>query len=516
MFENKQVAHTSKHILNKYLKAELSPTFSELIWRNLPLDEKKRTIKRWIGRGIYLVFTFAWMILLSTLSPGSEVANLIYLIPTNSQIFINNSQTLIRLIQYCFTPIIMAIFFYLLPIFFRFLAKKQGYTTQNELNHSVLTKLYIFFVISNLLLFSLISILIDIYGQLRAGNLPNAEIISEHVTQIAKNIADVSTFWINFVCLKSLTLTMDLAMLVPLITFVVKKFLMRLTTHELQEIVRQHQFNFLHNYNLLLFFFTIALVYSAMSPMILPFALVYFSVAEIVHKYQLMYIYFTKIESGGKIWPVLFQTVMASVVFFQLTMIIVLRSKGGFVQMYCLIPLPIFTLVYQYAYYKEMSVRCLHLTDTGFVSTSTNGKNLAKKKTRVFSFLSSKTSCGSLPQTKDVTNEGSSLLQSQFKDHAYHELSVPKVPEDSKPSMEKLPTANRQQQLDETNQCSGSKSMHNIDLEKGDAYLNMLSESAIGKATSEADSNSCVKEEDRDSVVSDSSILFKKYLTYSY
>ncbi len=63
-------------------------------------------------------------------------------------------------IQSYFTPVIMAIFFYLLPILFRFLSKQQGYWTQTTLDRKVLVKLYIFFIINNLLVFTLTSMFI--------------------------------------------------------------------------------------------------------------------------------------------------------------------------------------------------------------------------------------------------------------------------------------------------------------------------------------------------------------------
>jgi hypothetical protein len=150
---------------------------------------------------------------------------------------------------------------------------------------------------------------------------------------------------------------MGLAMLVPLITITIKKVFTRPTPRELREIVQSTQFNFSHNYNMTLFFFTIALVYSAMSPLmsplILPFTLVYFTVAGYVHKYMFIYVHATKVENGGKVWPVLFRMVMASVLFFQLIMIMVLKLKGGLVQVYSLIPLLVLTLLYQYAHYKR-------------------------------------------------------------------------------------------------------------------------------------------------------------------
>ncbi|KAI7896028.1 uncharacterized protein EV154DRAFT_493252 [Mucor mucedo] len=437
-FDKIEYAHQTERSLEKWLKktdnedvfqVRLSPTPTNLIWNNLPMNEKARKSKRWIGRIIYWVFVFVWMIPMTALSATSNVINLIRLIP-NSASFIESHQVLMGLIQAYFTPIVMAIFFYLLPIFFRFLSKQQGYWTQTTLDRKVLTKLYVFFIINNLLVFTLTSMLIGIYGQIRAliesGSLPSDTSISGYVMQIARNISEVSTFWINFVCLKSLGLTMDLAMLVPLITITVKKFLTRPSPRELREMAKPPEFNFPQNYNLLLFFFTIALVYSAMSPLILPFALIYFTVAGMVYKYMLMYVYVTKIESGGKIWPVLFQTIMTSVIFFQVTMIIMLVLKGGNLQAYILIPLPFMTLAFQYFYYRRM-----HTLGSYLIGSDSNlPSNYIDE-----SFLGDDHHASG----KKKPAASKSSLRDQFQDPAYHDkLSTPTVHEDVKHLLQKV------------------------------------------------------------------------------
>lgn len=491
-FDKIEYAHASERALEAWLKktkndnvfhVRLSPTPKNLVWNNLPLSDKARSAKRWTGRIIYWVFVFAWFIPMTALSATSNVINLIRLIP-NSADFIESHQVLIGLIQAYFTPIVMAIFFYLLPMFFRFLSQQQGYWTQTTLDRKVLVKLYIFFIINNLLVFTLTSMFIGIYGQLRAliqsGTIPADQgNISDYIMQIAKNISEVSTFWINFVCLKSLGLTMDLAMLVPLVTITLKKLITRPSPRELRELAKPPEFNFPQNYNLLLFFFTITLVYSAMSPLILPFALVYFTVASMVYKYLLMYVYETKIESGGKIWPVLFQTIMTSVIFFQVTMIIILVLKGGHLQAYILIPLPVLTLVFQYLYYRRMHVLGSYLigsdsnlpsayVDESFVG---DGKRAAKK------------------------SSVSSSLRKQFQDPAYHDkLSKPTVHGDVKHLLSKvykdtphssshqLVNSQQQQQgrkdhfkINETIEMAqnfGKNTMHQMDLDKQKGFNN--------------------------------------------
>ncbi|KAI7884894.1 DUF221-domain-containing protein [Lichtheimia hyalospora FSU 10163] len=351
----------------KAFSIRLSPPPSDLIWPNLPLDDKTRTVRRWIGRAIFWVFIFLWMIPVGALSATSNIVNLIRMIP-NSEEFIDNNAFLMGMIQSYFTPIVMALFFLVLPMLFRFLSKQQGYHTQTTLDRKVFTKLYIFFIINNLLVFTLASIFIGIYGQIRSlilnGTVADDIDLGTYIVQLAKNITNVSTFWINYVCIKALGLTMEMAQVLPLLLITLRKWITRPSPRELRELAQPPPFDYPLAYNMLLFFFTIALLYSAIAPLVLPFALLFFAVSTIVYKYMLMYIFVTKIESGGRMWPVLFQALLTSTVLFQVLMIIILNLKGGHVQSYVLIPLPVLTIGFQYFYYRRMQALGAFLTGT--------------------------------------------------------------------------------------------------------------------------------------------------------
>ncbi|CEJ04168.1 hypothetical protein RMCBS344292_18135 [Rhizopus microsporus] len=453
-FDRIEWAHQAERSLEhqKSFHVRLSPTPQDLLWPNLPLDDKARKAKRMTGHILYWIFVFAWMIPMSALSATSNVINLIRLIPSSAN-FIENHQIIMGLIQSYFTPIVMAIFFYLLPIFFRFLSQQQGYWTKTTLDRKVLVKLYIFFIINNLLVFTLTSMFIGIYGQLKglvqSGATEEVSLV-DYIMQLAKNISQVSTFWINYVCLHSLGLTMELAMILPLITITLRKFFTRPSPAELRELARPPEFDYPKNYNLLLFFFTISLIYSAMSPFILPFACLYFCVASMVYKYLLVYVYETRMESGGKIWPVLFQTIMTSTIFFQLIMILILVFKGGNLQAYLLIPLPVFTLIYQYFYYRRMHIH-------GSYIFGTHSKLPLPQHA---------------PSTEKTKAEPAKTLKSQFQDPAYHQkLSTPTVHDDVKHLLPKVYHSIRQgsehlrhDTIEMTHQYS-KRMMHNMDLD---------------------------------------------------
>jgi hypothetical protein len=136
--------------------------------------------------------------------------------------------------------------------------------------------------------------ILAIYGQItqiivHQGNGSDlVETVSSNVNQLAMNLASVSNFWIATETTKALGITMDLAQLVPLLTITIRKLITRPSPRQLQEIAKPPEFGYPQNYNLLLFFFTVGLVFSVMSPLILPFTLAYFLIATMTFRYLLL------------------------------------------------------------------------------------------------------------------------------------------------------------------------------------------------------------------------------------
>eukprot|EP00210_Caulerpa_lentillifera_P005734 g5482.t1 len=56
-------------------------------------------------------------------------------------------------------------------------------------------------------------------------------------------------------------------------------------------------------YGNLLFIFLISIAYSVIAPIILPITLVYFMLAWLIWRYQMLYVFVRKYESGGCMWP---------------------------------------------------------------------------------------------------------------------------------------------------------------------------------------------------------------------
>ncbi|KAK4519209.1 uncharacterized protein ATC70_009441 [Mucor velutinosus] len=343
------------------VRLRLAPQPEDIIWPNMNIERHTAELKRWFGYGLFFSILFVWGIPIALLAVSSNLINFIRLFKESNKI-IKNNQLLMGLIQSYLTPLLMVLFHVGLSELLGLVSRQQAYKTNTVVEQKIIWKFYMFFVVNNLMVFTLVNIMLGIVGQITALTLVgtlHSKSFSDYIVQIAKNMSDVSSFWINYVCLRSVGVVFDLLQVAPLFFIVLlpNRYAgsYRYTPRQLDNLIGSPPpFQYAKNYGLIISFFTAALVYSVIAPIVLPFALVYFGLATTTFKYKLMYIYVTKTETYGRIWPLLYRIVMLSLIVFQAMMILILSLKAGMDQIYILIPLPFITFIINLLYLKRL------------------------------------------------------------------------------------------------------------------------------------------------------------------
>ncbi|CAO3653088.1 unnamed protein product [Cunninghamella blakesleeana] len=420
-------------------RVELAPQPKDIIWNNLSLNEHIRRTKRITFTFIFYVFVLFWFIPSGFLSASSTVKDIIGIFP-NSKQFLREHKTFVALLSSWFTPIVMAIFFIILPIILRIISKQQGNLTTTSLDRQVFAKLYTFFIVNNLFVFTVASIFAQMYTQIKAAAEGNQvltiqaffSIISSNLGQIAKKINNVSAYWLSYVTLKCLGVTMDLAQIFVLVVYTLRKIFTRPSPRQLQEFARPSHFDYPVFYNLAIFFFTLGLMYSVISPLILPFTLVYFIMATIVFKYLLMYVVVTRVETGGQMWRILFNRLIVSILLFQIIMIGILKLKSANIAAYLCIPLPILTGLFKFYCLRRLD----HLAYFYKSTFNTNQDDNEHQNNSNFNFISTQQYLPNIRnndgkpsnQYDDVEINKKDDLEYRFGDPAFFsELPVPMV-----------------------------------------------------------------------------------------
>ncbi|KAI9248762.1 hypothetical protein BY458DRAFT_52396 [Sporodiniella umbellata] len=320
-----KVKKKEKHPL--IYNVSFAPHPKDIVWKSMHLDTDSFRLKRRFGYALFISFLFVAMIPIAIIAAFSNLINILRICRKP----LGNYRVVVDLVQSYFAPWFMFILFAIAIWALRYITRQQACKTESGIEQSTIFKTYIFFVIDHLLAFTTFNSMIGILGQMTDmspfSSLNNL-MVSNYIYQIGKNAASSSIYWISYTCINIVGLFFSF--LRPSTLFMKKKETLE-------------NFVFSRNYALIISLFTSTLVYSVTAPIVLPFSFMYFGAATVVFKYELVYIYTVKADTYGRIWPMLYCVTIMSVIFFQLIMIATLRLKGGWFQVYSLIPLPILT-----------------------------------------------------------------------------------------------------------------------------------------------------------------------------
>jgi hypothetical protein len=87
----------------------------------------------------------------------------------------------------------------------------------------------------------------------------------------------------------------------------------------------------------MLLMYLIALAFAIVSPLLLPFSVVWFAFAWLAWRHNLSYVYQRKYESGGMMWMFLFDRIVWCLVIGQLFTFCVLVVRGAYWQAFLII-----------------------------------------------------------------------------------------------------------------------------------------------------------------------------------
>jgi len=150
-----------------------------------------------------------------------------------------------------------------------------------------------------------------------------------------------SNFFINYIVMRAFFL-MPYQLLFPHPNW--WNFLMKLGGHcgcapterERTELLEPTSIRFGREFGVVMLTFLIALAYSVIAPIILPFALVFFMLSWLTWRYQVLYVFVRKYESGGTMWPFFFNRMLFCLWLFQVFTSCALTAKAAYYQAFIL------------------------------------------------------------------------------------------------------------------------------------------------------------------------------------
>ncbi|KAJ0894254.1 putative calcium-dependent channel, 7TM region phosphate [Helianthus annuus] len=215
--------------------------------------------------------------------------------------------------------LILKMFLYLVPPVMIMLSSIQGYVANSQIEKSACNKM-LWFTIWNIFFANVLSgsVLYRVNIFLEPKEVPNI---------LAVAVPGQATFFVTYVVTNGWTSTAsELLRLMPLFELPSLPY-----SSEIPSI---------------LLFGLLGITYFFLSPLILPFLLVYYCLAYIIYRHQLLNVYSPKFETGGTFWPIVHNSMVFSLILMHMIAVGIFGLKKLPLASSLTIPLPIITLLF--------------------------------------------------------------------------------------------------------------------------------------------------------------------------
>ncbi|GLT62967.1 hypothetical protein SLA2020_355670 [Shorea laevis] len=313
---------------------KLAPEPHDVYWSNLWIPYRQL----WLRKIAVLLASIAFVVVF--IAPISFV-NIMTKPNTLSQIFpflreVLKKKFMERLITGYLPSVILILFLYTVPPTMMLFSKLEGPTSLSGRKKSACIKI-LYFTIWNVFFVNILSgHFIDKFKVFWS--------VRDIPSQLGKAVSNQATFFMTYVLSSGwASLACEVIQLFALLCNVIKKFILRMKDDPPDAF-----YSFPHHTEIprLLLFGLIGFTCSVTAPLILPFLLVYYFLAYLVYRNQILNVYVSKYESGGRFWPIVHNTTIFSLVVTQIIALGIFGIKRSRVASGFTIPLIILTLLF--------------------------------------------------------------------------------------------------------------------------------------------------------------------------
>ena len=387
------VAFASRNKRPQGTRLDLAPRPTDLIWKNLPVGRASRKGRRFRSAIWIMVLTIIWTPLNAAIAIFlANLANLASFWPSFNTSLRANPVTW-GIVQAILAPTLTSLVYMVLPIIFRRLQIRAGDVTKTEREQHVVRNLYTFFIINNLVLFSLFSAVWTYVANVIAAADDQGKGAWDAIKEgkfflnTTTSLCNISPFFVTFLLQRNLGAAIDLAQLWRVfVTWFQRKF-MAPTPRQNIEWTAPVAFDYASYYNYFLFYATIALSFATLQPIILLATALYFGFDAILKKYLLMYVFITKNESGGQMWRVLVNRLIFASMLLDVVVIVLLVARDEYIKAGVMGPGILILLGFKMYCSKAFDRDMTYYTTTGMLDQESNasGKPVKRRAEKVSS-----------------------------------------------------------------------------------------------------------------------------------
>ncbi|XAR65685.1 hypothetical protein NMG60_11009874 [Bertholletia excelsa] len=316
---------------------EWAPEPRDVYWHNLALPYVSLTIRRLIIFIAFFFLTFFFMIPIAFVQSLANIEGIEKTLPFLK--FIIEIPFIKSFIQGFLPGIALKLFLIFLPTILMLMSKFEGFISISSLERRSASRYYIFNLV-NVFLGSVISG--TAFEQLNT-------FIHQSANEIPKTIGVAipmkATFFITYIMVDGWAgIAGEILRLKPLIIFHLKNFFLVKTEKDREEAMDPGSLGFNTGEPQIQLYFLLGLVYAAVTPLLLPFILIFFSLAYVVFRHQIINVYNQEYESAAAFWPDVHGRIITAMFISQLLLMGLLSTKEAAQSTPFLIALPVLTI----------------------------------------------------------------------------------------------------------------------------------------------------------------------------
>lgn len=324
-----------------HLITNLAPAPHDILWGNLCLSRRERNLR------ITLVMVFIGLVSVLLVFPVRFLSNFLN-VKSISKVtpklgeFLKQHRWAETLVTGILPPYVFTIFNVVMPYFYIWMTKRQGYTSRGDEELSSVSKNFFYIFVNLFLVFTLF------------GTVTLSDTAPQIAYQLARSLKKLSLFYVDLIILQGIGIfPYKLLLLGNLLKFPAGSLFWCKTPRDYLNLYKPPVFNFGLQLPQPILILIITLSYSVISTKIVTAGLIYFIVGYFVFKYQLLYACVHPPHNTGKVWPLMVRRLLMGLLIFHMTMFGTLASEKAFLCASLLVPLPVLTLYVLWYYHKH-------------------------------------------------------------------------------------------------------------------------------------------------------------------
>ncbi|KAF5811167.1 putative calcium-dependent channel, 7TM region phosphate [Helianthus annuus] len=316
-----------------------APEPRDVYWSNLAIPFVELNVRKLVMAVALFGLIFSFMIPITIVQTLANIESIEKVLPFLKPIVDKGSTK--SFIQGFLPGMVLKIFLLVLPMILMEMSKIEGYVALSDLEAKSAAKFY-FFLLVNVFLGSIVTG--TALQQLK-------EFLNKSASEIPKTVGVSvpmkATFFITYIMVDGWAgIAAEVLRLFPLIMYHLKNIFLVKTDKDRDEAMDPGSLLWPITEPRLQLYFLLGLVYSTVTPILLPFIIIFFAFAYLIFRHQIINVYHQKYESAASFWPDVNRRILIGLIISQLSLLGLLSTKQAANSTPVLLVLPVLTFAF--------------------------------------------------------------------------------------------------------------------------------------------------------------------------